>query len=263
MTITIQQAIDTIIAAVPGAPFAETVDTIKVGDASQELTGIIVTFLTTCEVIEQAAQTGANLIITHEPTFYSHPDETDWLNEHPVYAAKRRLLEENRIVVWRFHDYLHSIPPDNTFMGLLDELGWAANGPADNPFVCSIKPMKLHELIKHIQDQLGLGTIRVVGDLSMQCERVALLPGFPPAEWQMSTIGMGDADVLIAGEIHEWETSEYVRDANHFGFKKGLIVIGHAASEEPGMKRIIPWIAERIPNIPIRFVSSGSPFQYL
>ena len=44
MSLTIQQAIDTIIAAVPGAPFPDTVDTIKAGDATQEITGIIVTF---------------------------------------------------------------------------------------------------------------------------------------------------------------------------------------------------------------------------
>ena len=79
MTITIQQAIDTIIAAVPGGPPPDTVDTVKIGDPTQPLTGIVTTFLATVEVIEQAAQLGANLIITHEPIFYNHRDETDWL----------------------------------------------------------------------------------------------------------------------------------------------------------------------------------------
>jgi putative NIF3 family GTP cyclohydrolase 1 type 2 len=263
MTITIQQAIDSIIASVHGAPFSETVDTIKMGDATQELAGIVVTFLTTCEVIEQAVQGGANLIITHEPTFYNHLDETDWLKDHPVYAEKRKRIEENRIVIWRFHDYLHSIPPDNTFMGLIEELGWEADGAAENPFVCTIQPLTLHQLGQYVKDRLGLQTVRVVGDLSMSCEHVALLPGFPPAAWQMTSLGVAGADVLIAGEIHEWETSEYVRDAAALGFKKGLIVVGHAASEEPGMRRIIPWIVERVPNVPIRFVSTGSSFHYV
>ena len=89
------------------------------GDSSQELTGIVITFLATSDVIKQAAELGANLIITHEPTFYNHPDETDWLRNHPVYEAKRRLIEESHVVIWRFHDYLHSIPPDSTFMGLV------------------------------------------------------------------------------------------------------------------------------------------------
>lgn len=70
-------------------------------------------------------------------------------------------------------------------------------------------------------------------------------------------------DALIVGEIHEWETSEYARDALQLGYKKGLIVTGHAASEEPGMRWIIPWLQERLPGIPIHFVATGSPFQQL
>ena len=70
-------------------------------------------------------------------------------------------------------------------------------------------------------------------------------------------------DALITGEIHEWETSEYVRDANHLGYKKGLVVIGHAASEEPGLKRIVPWLEERLPGVAIRFVSTNNPFHLL
>lgn len=261
MTLTIQQAIDTLIASVPGAPFADTVDTVKAGDASQELTGIAITFLATCDAIEQAANLGANLLITHEPTFYNHPDQTDWLKDSPVYDSKRKLAEEKRLVIWRFHDYLHSIPPDRTVTGLLRELNWEATGTSELPFVCTIAPMKFQELGLYIKHKLGLQMIRMVGDPMSTCERIAVLPGFPPAEWQIGNLRT--ADVLIAGEIHEWETSEYVRDANYNGLNKGLIVIGHAASEEPGMRAIIPWLQERLPEVPIQFISSGSPFQYL
>ena len=263
MTLTIQNAIDTIIASVPGAPFPDTVDTVKLGDAAQDITGIVVTFLATCEVIEQAVQLGANLIITHEPTFYNHPDTTDWLNHHPIYQAKRRLIEESRIVIWRFHDYLHSLPPDSTVMGLIKELNWEANGFPEQPYWCQIQPMTLWELAQWVKQQLGLPTLRVVGDLTSLCERVALLPGFPPVEFQIDSLGNAEVDVLITGEIHEWETSEYVRDAAHLGYKKGLIVIGHAASEEPGMRWIIPWLEERLPGVAIHFVTTGNPFHQL
>lgn len=261
MTWTIQQAIDTLIASVPGAPFSDTVDTVKVGNASQELRGIVITFLATCDVIEQAAKLGANLIITHEPTFYNHPDQTDWLKDHAVYAAKRQLAEEKQLVIWRFHDYLHSIPPDRTVMGLISKLEWEADPESEQPFICTIPGMKLDELGQYVKQRLGLQMLRMVGNPMSECERVAVLPGFPPAGWQMGSLNA--ADVLITGEIHEWETSEYVRDANYLGLKKGLIVLGHAASEEPGMQAIIPWIQERLPDVPIQFISSGTPFHYL
>ena len=263
MTLTIQQAIDTIIASVPGAPFAETVDTVKVGDPAQGVTGIVVTFLASCDVIEQAVQLGANFIITHEPTFYNHPDQTDWLTKHAVYEAKRKLIEESGIVIWRFHDYLHSVPPDSTVMGLIKELNWETNGTPEQMYMCTIEPTTLLALGRLVKDKLGAKSVRVVGDLTSSCERIAILPGFPPAGWQMGTFGEAGADVLITGEIHEWEVSEYIRDANYLGFKKGLIVTGHAASEEPGLRRMIPWLVERLPDVPIHFVSSGSPFHYL
>lgn len=261
MTTTIQQAIDLLIASVPGAPFLDTVDTVKAGDPSQELRGIAVTFLANCDVIETAAHLGANLLITHEPTFYNHPDQTDWLQDDTVYDAKRKLAEEKGLVIWRFHDYLHSIPPDRTVIGLQNALQWESNGSADESFMCTIPAISLRELGLYVKQQLGLQMIRMVGDPASQCERIALLPGFPPAPWQMGTLRT--ADVLITGEIHEWETSEYVRDANQLGLPKGLIVIGHAGSEEPGMRAIIPWIQERLPGVPIEFISSEPAFQYL
>ncbi|HLO15375.1 MAG TPA: Nif3-like dinuclear metal center hexameric protein [Anaerolineales bacterium] len=263
MTLTIQQAIDLIISAVPGAPFSDTVDTVKAGDPSQELTGVIVTFMATCEVIEQAMQLGANLIITHEPTFYNHRDSTDWLGQHASYIAKRQLIEKSGVVIWRFHDYLHSLPPDSTSMGLLQALDWEAQALPDEPYFCMIAPMTLLELGQRVKDRLGLSAIRVVGDLETTCEKVCLLPGFPPAEMQIGALGRPDIDVLITGEIHEWETSEYVRDATHLGFPKGLIIIGHAASEEPGMQWIIPWLRERLPEVVIRFVPTSKVFHYL
>ena len=259
----IQDAIDTIIASVPGAPFADTVDTVKTGDPSQPLTGIAICFLATAGVVEQAARLGANLLITHEPIFYNHRDETAWLADNPGFQAKQRLIEKHGLVIWRFHDYLHSIEPDSTLMGLAQALGWQAYTLPEQPFLCRIPPMTLQALAEWVKQRLDLKAVQVVGKLESTCQTVALLPGFPPAEMQIGVLGLPEVDVLIAGEIHEWETSEYARDASHLGFNKGLIVAGHLPSEEPGMKWIIPWLQQRLPGIPIHFVPTGSAFQHV
>lgn len=41
------------------------------------------------------------------------------------------------------------------------------------------------------------------------------------------------------------------------------VKLGHAVSEEPGMRVIIPWLQEGVPGVPIQFVPTGSPFQYI
>jgi putative NIF3 family GTP cyclohydrolase 1 type 2 len=82
-------------------------------------------------------------------------------------------------------------------------------------------------------------------------------------ERQIEILSQPEVDVLICGEIHEWETGEYVRDIVHLGHRKALIVIGHAASEEPGMRWIIPWLQKHLPGITIDFMPTGSLFRWL
>jgi hypothetical protein len=77
--LSIQQVIDLILKEIPGAPFNQTVDTIKSGDGKQLVTGIVTTMFATINVIKQAAASGANFIIAHEPTYYNQQDETSWI----------------------------------------------------------------------------------------------------------------------------------------------------------------------------------------
>jgi putative NIF3 family GTP cyclohydrolase 1 type 2 len=259
---TIQQSIDTIFAAVPGAPFPGTVDTIKLGDPSQPLKRVAVTFLASIEVIEQAVDLGANLLITHEPTFYNHLDETDWLAANPVYTAKRRLAEDAGLVIWRFHDTLHSLRPDPTVAGLAHELGWDDTVRPDQPFVCRLPAaITLRQLAQHVQDRLGATGLRVIGDLDRPCQTVGLRPGAPGPRMQVGALSAPGVDALITGEIFEWETSEFARDALHLHLGKGLIITGHAASEEPGMRRMVPWLEQRLPGVPVSFIGTKSAFQ--
>jgi len=68
--------------------------------------------------------------------------------------------------------------------------------------------------------------------------------------------------VFICGELNEWETSEYIRDARHQGRKVNLIVLGHSASEEAGLQWLIPVLKSKIPDIKATHVPSGDPFAW-
>ncbi len=234
MGTTIQAVIDTILGQIQSGRLTETVDTVKCGDPTQDVKGIVTTFLASYEVIRKAVDLGANFIITHEPTFYNHRDMVDQLAGDPVYEAKRRLLDDNGIVVWRFHDHWHRHEPDGIDTGVILALGWGPYVVADDRPRIKLPATTVGELARTVEAALGIDMVRVVGDLDMPCENVALMAGAPPSEWQMKTLIRDDIDVLLTGEVREWETSEYVRDAIAEGRKKALIVLGHANSEEPG-----------------------------
>lgn len=262
MKLTIQRAIDIILQAVPGGPLEDTVDTFKSGDPSQEVTGIVTTFLASFDVIQRAVNLGANLIITHEPIYYNHRDEVDWLADDPVYRAKRELLDENNVVVWRFHDYWHRHQPDGILTGMVKALRWEEYVISDKPLVFNIAAVPLQELAFFFKSKLDIGTVRVVGDLGLTCQRVGLLLGAVSGRRQIEFLSHEDVDVLICGEIDEWETSEYVRDAVAEDKNKALIILGHANSEEPGMRWLADWLGTKFPGVSITHLPVGDAFHF-
>lgn len=260
--LTIQDVINLIMEEIPGAPWEPTVDTVKSGDVTQPVRAVLTTFLATQRTIDYAARHGVNLIITHEPTYYNHLDETSWLENNPVYQKKRKTLEDNGIVVWRFHDYWHAHRPDGVATGVLKRLGWEAYAQPDQSQICQIPSVPLGELSRFMKDRFGAERIRVMGSADMPCSRVGLLVGAASGQRQIEMLS--EVDVLVVGEVREWETTEYVRDANWQGDRQmGLIVIGHALSEEPGMEWLAEWLTPRLPGTIVVHQESGDPFYFV
>ncbi|MBV9226759.1 MAG: Nif3-like dinuclear metal center hexameric protein, partial [Acidobacteriaceae bacterium] len=66
--LTARQVIERIQKQIGIAMPENTVDTFKAGDPDKPVTGIAVTMMATYDVLERAAASGKNLVITHEPT---------------------------------------------------------------------------------------------------------------------------------------------------------------------------------------------------
>jgi hypothetical protein len=69
-----------------------------------------------------------------------------------------------------------------------------------------------------------------------------------------------DVEVLLVGEIPEWETILYVRDAAQQGRRKALILLGHVTSEEAGMENCAKWLKPMFPGMPVTFIAAGEPY---
>jgi len=259
---TIKEVMDLILKEVPGAPFKTTVDTLKSGDEQQTVTGIVTTMFATVQVIEQAAKLKANFIIAHEPTFYNHQDDVNYVANNRVVQQKQALLKKYNITVWRFHDYWHSVEPDGIGYGVLKKAGWLQYYKPGKRML-QIPPLTLEKLVAHLEQSLDIKHVRVIGDLSQTCARIALIPGAAGGQTQISLVEKEQPDVLIVGEVHEWETAEYIRDARQMGSKTALIVLGHSVSEEPGMDWLADWLKPKIPGVPVTHIVSGDPFTWV
>ncbi len=246
---TVGDVMDLFIKQVPDAPFATTVDTLKSGSRDTVVTGIATTMFATVEVIKKAIDVGANFIIAHEPTFYNHADDTSWLQNDDVYRYKADLLKQHNIAVWRNHDYVHSLAADGVWEGVLAKLGWKQYDKGKGENLVVMPAATLEHIISHCKQQLGIDTLRYIGNLSQSCQKILLMPGAAGGKRQIEAMSKTKPDVLICGEIQEWETAEYVRDARAKGDPLSLIVLGHIASEEPGSEFMANWLNKNVPQI--------------
>ncbi|WP_266364039.1 Nif3-like dinuclear metal center hexameric protein [Tellurirhabdus rosea] len=242
-----------------GIPWREqTVDNLIVGAREQEVKGIAVAMMATLDVARRAAAQGLNLIITHEPTFFNHPDKTETLQQDPVYQYKRDFLEKRGLSVFHFHDHWHGRKPDGIATGMAREMGWEKYMNPEQPKQFTLPETTLSRLARELESKLKIRTMRVVGDPNLPVRNVlaswgnvSLQPGIPY---------LAQSDVLIVGETHEWELVEYVQDAIAAGQKKALIVLGHLVSEQAGMKYCAEWLKGFVPEVPVAFVAAPEPF---
>ena len=264
---TAQAIVDRIRANVGVEWNTNTVDTFKAGDPSTAVTGIVTTSLATIDVLRRATQGGANLIITSGPTFYSRTDSPTPAGRRgappppsdPVFTAKQKFITEQRLVVWRFSDHWRARTPDPFAQGLSDALDWVKYRVSGNPQRITVPAITMEVLARSVKAKLNArGGIRVIGKPDARMQKIALLPGTHPIQTMLAVLP--EVDVIIAGEIREWESSEYARDLVHAGRNKGLILVGRSLSEEAGMNVCAGWLKTIVSDVPVRWLPTGDPY---
>lgn len=129
-------------------------DTYKIGNPDMPVLGIATTFMSTLDVLQRAHAAGLNMVVTHEPTFYSDADLIEPLKNDPMYHFKLERANKNSMVVWRFHDHWHARKPDRIVEGWNRALGWEKYLVNDDARRWNIPPTTLGAVAKHFTDSL-------------------------------------------------------------------------------------------------------------
>ncbi len=253
-----------------------TKDNLEYGDVERECTGIVTTCFASADVIREAAAMGANFIVCHERTFYIKPTETPWLQKDPVFLAKKKLLDDAGITVWRYHDHIHGGCPipgplsntDMIFYGVMKILKWEKylTGDPTVPLTFRLPETTVRELARELINKMNLKGLRVLGDIEARVSTVYVcghLFGIPEDHEVVRRVAEGNYDVLIPLELVDYTLGEYVRDSARLGMPKAILNIGHFNYEEPGMRYMAEWLPQLTGTLPVRFVASGDGFQYI
>ena len=234
-------------------------DTFKLGNPDSTVKGIATTVMATLDMLKRANAAGLNMIITHEDTFWNDRDDTKELTGNPLYKLKTEYVLKNDMIIWRIHDHMHAMRPDFTVVGSLRSIGIQGGENATlTPRIYTIPETTLGEFAVQVKRLTGSRAFRCVGDPKAKVSKVLLGPGY--ATPRMTT----EADVVIGGEQQEAEGAfdnvEYVMDAASLGMAKGIIMLGHVISEQPGMEDFANWMRTFLPNVPIQFVPAEEPY---
>lgn len=191
---------------------------LMLGTRRSENTGVLVTLDVTPEVVAQAEECGANLIVSHHPFIWDALARID--EETPRGAMCARLLRAG-ISVYSAHTNL-----DKAEGGINDRLAALFGGKdvvADGVGrVFSTGDVTLGELAKRVANALGDETTLVVGDPSKKVRKAYVVGGAGGSEYERAK---ELADVLISGEFKH---HQYL-DARADGFM--LIEFSHYFSE--------------------------------
>ncbi|NOZ28342.1 MAG: hypothetical protein GXP39_09870 [Chloroflexi bacterium] len=231
----------------------------RFGSPDAEVTGILIAWMATEEVIRKAHEQGCNLLIVHEdllfPPGYTRAAPERYLSG-VVNTRRLQLLARWEMTVFRAHGTLDRLCILDDFIAALglpppvvSEEYWR---------VCEIPPTTVGELADRIKEQLALPSLRVVGELEQVVQRVGLPWGglglSLNASFLEGLLRYG-VDALIAGETDEYAMWA-MRDAGI-----PLIETSHAVSEEPGLRHVARLLAAHFPQVPVHFQEMGRPWR--
>lgn len=239
----------------------KTCDIIKAGDPNKELKKVAVTMFATVDTVKKAQEWGADMIIVHEPTYYDHFEEIEDL---PVVVAKRKLIENSGITIYRYHDYMHDREVDQIPEGEIYYLG--LKGKVEKtPYSASYffkvdEPITALELANKMEKELGIKRVRIAGTRDKKSTKIALCFGTPGGVFEL--LCDENIEMVLTGEACEWRLAEYARDADALGMNKTLIVMGHIGSERDGMRLLAKRLSENHTDFETRYIECGEVYTY-
>ncbi|MBE5915670.1 MAG: hypothetical protein E7273_02365 [Pseudobutyrivibrio ruminis] len=253
----------------------KTRDTIKCGNPDTECTGIAVTCYASYEVIREAIEKKCNLIIAHESLYYGDEYSLDTFEGISAFDKKRKLLEDNNIVVFRNHDRMHGkgkpwvperVRNDYIYYGLMKELAWEKYvvGDTMKPLLYHIPEIEINKLADFFMDKLDIKGMRVVGSTNGKVSDVFIAEHCNGKGDDEIIKNAVNAQVIVPLEICDYTVASYVRDAALSGETKVIFEMGHFNVEEMGMKYMVKWLPEaiKIEDVPIYYIKSGDTFDY-
>lgn len=251
------------------------VDRIVVGDPGTEVTGIGTCWLPYWETCRQAVRDGVNLLVVHEPAFYTHWDLDE--KSPDLFGAsaagrqaylgavgkKKDWIVENKLVVIRCHDVLDKVGGWGIPFAFGEALGFgAADIIRSRPYynVYKVEPRPAAEVARAVARRLAAlrqPGVAFYGDRDRVVASVGAGTGCTCDPIEFMDL-RPDLFIALDDVVRTWTQTVYARDTGH-----PLIVINHGTSEETGMRGLAGHLRKAYPGRQVVHYSQGCGYDWI
>lgn len=251
------------------------VDRIIIGDPKTKVDKIGTAWMPYWKTLREAKEKGVNVLIVHEPTFYTHWDleaeNSDFLgapspaknNYSEIRDEKKKWILDNKMVIIRCHDVLDKIPGWGIPFALGNGLGFKNESIIRSKTYYNVyktNPTPAIDIAKTIAKKLkkiNQPGIAFYGDENYEVRSVGLGTGCICDPLQYSELSP-DLFIGIDDTIRTWIQTTYAEDSG-----KPLIVINHGTSEEFGMRSLNDHLQTTFEDIEVLHINQGCGYKFV
>lgn len=253
----------------------KTVDRFIIGNPDTRIRKIGTCWMPYWETCKNAVESGVNLMVVHEPTFYTHWDLDENQEDYyrsPDYTKKQYLelveekkkwILENDLVIIRNHDTIDALRDRGIPFALGQFLGYG-----NDSIIASRTYYNVYKIDKQPASQVAAAIAKKLKELGQPGIAFYGNPDLPA-----SSIGIGTGcicdpmyfadlqpDIFIAIDdvVRTWTQTTFAIDSG-----RPLIIINHGTSEEMGMRMLNQIIQERFPEIETIHFKQGCTYKWI
>lgn len=251
------------------------VDRIVIGDSETDVAHIGTAWLPDWDTCRRAVRDGVNVLVVHEPTFYTHWDldekSGDFYAAQPAgkeaylnaVEAKKKWILENKLVIIRCHDVLDKVEGFGIPHAFGEFLGFGKadivrSRPYYNVYRTEPKPAVVHaRSIARKLAEIRQPGVAFYGDKERIVDSVGVGTGCycDPIEFMDLAPGLF---IAIDDVVRTWTQTVYAKDTGY-----PLVVINHGTSEEAGVRMLSEHLRRAYPERKVIHYAQGCTYDWV
>jgi putative NIF3 family GTP cyclohydrolase 1 type 2 len=253
----------------------KTVDRFIIGNPDTKIKKVGTCWMSDWKTCRKAVESGVNVLVTHEPTFYTHWDLDEKSGDYyssPEFTRelyleqvekKKRWINDNGLVIIRNHDTMDALKDKGIPFALGNFLGFENSDIVRsrtyyNVYRLESQPASVYaKKVAAKLSELGQPGVAFYGDPDRLIGSVGVGTGCICDPMEFADL-KPDLFIAIDDTVRTWTQTTYASDTGG-----PLIVINHGTSEEMGMRMLNKIIKQKFPELETIHFNQGCSYKWI